>query len=303
MRRSLVASLILVARVAAADTSATQDITGGTATTVGEFPNVVAILVGGGICTGTLVAPTWVLSAGHCVNPEVTHLADHAAVVASIQVIVGTVNAGLPGGTKVKAKETYDPGFSPQVYGVHDISLIELASPVTSVTPAVVNLDPTNSPIGTAVTMVGYGATTGGGNPGKEFTVGDRASAKCSDVVPASTGVTLDDGKVMCYSQADGKGVCGGDSGGPAFAIIDGVPQVVAVTSFGDTNCAAFGVDFRTDTDADFLLSHVDLCPATDPNCGSSGGGCCAVASRETGTTALLGLGVVAFALRRRRRS
>ena len=36
---------------------------GGTAATAGEFPAVVVLEVGGGLCTGTLVDPEWVLTA------------------------------------------------------------------------------------------------------------------------------------------------------------------------------------------------------------------------------------------------
>lgn len=290
----------MLATLAVASALSSAPIVGGTATAVGDFPNVVAILVGSGICTGELVAPTWVLTAAHCVDPGVVHLADHAAVVASIRVLVGTVDATRSGGSRVGAKAAYSaPGWDAAVFGAHDLALIELASPVDGVAPAVVNLDPARAPIGTTVTMVGFGAITSGANPGKEFVVLDRTSGPCATVAAAS-GLTLDDARVTCYAQTDGKGKCDGDSGGPSFALIDGVPQIVGITDFGDPSCAIYGVDTRPDAEADFLLSHVDLC-AAGADCTGRAAGCCAVGGDGTGAVAIA-IAISAGARRRRAR-
>ena len=77
--------------------------------------------------------------------------------------------------------------------------------------------------------------------------------------------------------------------------------EVVGVTSFGDQNCAVFGVDTRTDVEADFLLANVDLCAAGADCTATDGGGCCS-SSRGSGSAGL-GLVIVAGRLLRRRRA
>src|SRR5688572_16628570 len=64
----------------------------GTAVPAGKWPDAVAVLSATGSCTGTLIAPDVVLTAGHCANPAPT------------TVIANTTNYNGTGGVRATVK-------------------------------------------------------------------------------------------------------------------------------------------------------------------------------------------------------
>ena len=271
-------------------------ILGGTPTTVGQFPTVVAIKVGQGLCTGTLVSSKMIMTAGHCITPDIVGVPDDEALVASIEVYFDTLSIGMTG-TPHKAKRVIHAGFDETVVGIHDIGLIELDTLVTDRLPSHVNFYAAAAPaIGTVGTMVGYGQTSSG-SAGVEYYLEERTSVSCPTAVPASLGVDAKDENLLCFAQTDGKGKCHGDSGGPTFMMQGGVPVVVGVTSFGDGACEIVGADTRTDAESTFLIANVpDICVGSEP-CGRDDGGGC-----STSGGAGLAIAAALAGLRRRKR-
>jgi hypothetical protein len=260
--RFVVAALVLLASGDLAN--ARPAIIGGTPTTVGEYPNVVAIQIGGDLCTGTLLTENWVLTAAHCVTPTLVGEQDQAGVTASIEVYFNTVDPLSNPGMMVKAMNSIpDPDFNYMALGSHDSGLIELATPVTNITPVIPNFNAADAPVGVTVTMVGYGdsqAGTGGNPPPQSAGIENvvmQTSMSCASI-------NISDANMLCYSQSGGKGKCEGDSGGPSFATIGGHLVEVGLTSFGDESCAQYGADTRVDAETSFITSHVNHFYCTD---------------------------------------
>ncbi len=232
--------------------SESAPILGGTAATVGQYPTVVAVL-NNGLCTGTLVDRQWVMTAAHCIHPQVLGVGTQAQVTANTTVLLDSTNVFQGGSAQIGAAETIpNPGFSLSSLGDDDIGLIRLNTPVTNRDPSPINRINADAPAGVHVTQVGYGVTDPDvqDSAGRLFVLADKASRSCQ-------GFEGSNANLLCYSQTDGTGKCEGDSGGPSFVTVGGVQRVVGVTSFGDQNCGQFGADTRVDSELDFLFQHV----------------------------------------------
>jgi Trypsin len=218
-------------------------------------------------CSGTLIAPTFVLTAGHCTNGFPDEDFSGMRIFLDSDVDGGrgiTNNYPFGGGNTVEAKRwAAHPLYETAPFFVHDVGMIELEDPVYLDTygtlPAIDSLDKLATKRGLqnqTFTAVGYGLQQI--NP--VFVQGARVRMVAHPKLNMinAPGFTGDFSLLLSNNHSTG-GTCFGDSGGANFLGDSNV--VAAVTSFGiNGNCAGTGGVFRTDREnvQEFIHDFMD---------------------------------------------
>ena len=194
---------------------------------------------GSSLCSGTLIAPQVVLTAAHCVVPS-----DASRTYEGHLVYFGTDPKKAKKEEVYKAtKTTAHPKYSPKVFGAYDVAVLELdravsGIPLVPVARSIPNLE------GRTVTHVGWGVD-----------VAKSKTEKSGSGTKRSVSLPIKEQLDLTIKTGDGKrGVCNGDSGGPALLASGGAEIVVGIHSYVDrATCNGNGFSFRPDTADDFI--------------------------------------------------
>jgi secreted trypsin-like serine protease len=104
-------------------------------------------------------------------------------------------------------------------YGVRtfsstDVMLIKLSTPSTAPLQQV-NFDPNFPPVGSPVTVIGYGLTSEGGTAASPILLQTENNVLSYDDCQAYYGTIIEERMICMGDSAGGRDACQGDSGGP----------------------------------------------------------------------------------------
>jgi endonuclease G len=233
---------------------AMKRIVGGFPVGAGEFPE--CALIGRRnpngtfrwFCTGVLVHPRIVLTAGHCFDP---------AAPVNVVALNAEDQAQLDGAEVLSVQRMVQHPDFPTT-GLHDISVIVLraASAVVPVRLA------TEEEVGQATDthLVGFGnddvLSTRGFGRKREVTVPITASLTIGNVADLEREFGFES-DLEFVAGGGGFDSCNGDSGGPAYIQVGGKRVVAGVTSRATDNarnpCGGGGIYTRVDVHLDFI--------------------------------------------------
>jgi len=229
----LTVSLFLVSTVATAVASPPPPpIVGGQTAKPGAWPDVVAVLAPDGACTGTLIAPDVVLTAGHCTT-EITPSV----------VVIDTIDYGKPGGEIIAVKSVV--GY-PNWEHAYDVGVVMLAHAAKAKPRPIARACEAKT-----VEVVGFGLTTTAGTG--DNTRLHQASlpvvdTRCTEAPGCNAAIAPD---TEFAAGGQGTDSCFGDSGGPAFAQTPSGLALFGVVSRGLSEpgrpCGNGGIYVRAD--------------------------------------------------------
>lgn len=265
-------------------------VVGGAPASAGEWPWLARIVAFDGArvmtCSGSVIAPNIVLTAGHCAVDETTLALLPAA---DFDVTTGTRNwLTSPGQVSAVSRVVLYPGWSPSSGGVSpdgDVAVLQLATPTTA--PALPlaspNADAGLYAPGTAAAVAGWGRTVGSQSLLPDdlrwTTTTVQSTSWCEAEATNQFGATLDAANQMCAIDApsDRAGICWGDSGGPLVARDPGGAIVeIGIASSMATDCSVTAPDFfqRIDAVSPWLTRETaELSPPAATTAGAGGVG------------------------------
>jgi secreted trypsin-like serine protease len=198
------------------------EIVGGRPADYGTFPSLAFILdyrrEGPGQCTGTVAAPSLILTAGHCAQNPVTGLVNPPS---GYRVVTGDVESGSARSQTLRVSEVaVYPGFTRgSAHDAYDAALLVLATPTSSPPIALANAQTAVNVPGTKAAIVGWETSSQHLSPTRRLVAQTSVQAQswCGSVRKS-----FDPNAQICAESEPRERStesCDGDSGGPLITI------------------------------------------------------------------------------------
>lgn len=170
------------------------------------------------LCTGTLIADRLVLTAAHCVTPN------SDSMIVYFGRDFTSMDKSL---VRPVVKSIVHPNYNSNREDMHDLALIRFSGSLPSgFAPAPLLTDLSSVKKGTRVIVAGYGLNWAWGIK-RGSGILRTTDLKVAKPLYGRTELMLD--------QSIRKGICSGDSGGPAYLEINGRLHLMGVASRGDS--------------------------------------------------------------------